>query len=97
MISRLVAVVLVFSFLLLIGCTAHIHKIGTGAQSDEEMQARQWYILFGLVPLNDVDTNEMSGRAENYEIKTETGVVDILLNIITGYVTITSRTVTVSK
>lgn len=95
--NKLVAVLLILSFLFLVGCTAHIHKIGTGAENNDQTQARQWYILFGLVPLNEVDTNEMAENAANYEIKTETSAIDILLNIITSYVTITSRTVTVSK
>ncbi len=83
--------------LFVIGCTTHIHTIGNGPQTGEMVQARQWYILFGLVPLNEVDTHEMAGDAANYEIKTETSAIDILIGIPASYVTVSSRTVTVTK
>ena len=61
------------------------------------MSARQWYILWGLVPLNDVDTTELAGGSVNYEIDTEQGFLDIVINIFTGIVTVNSRTVTVTR
>lgn len=88
---------LVISLLLCLNCAAHLHQVGNGAKGDTQQRARQWYILFGLVPLNEIDTRKMAEDAVNYEIKTETSVTDMFLNILTGYVTITSRTVTVSK
>ncbi|NOZ08546.1 MAG: hypothetical protein GXO91_06665 [FCB group bacterium] len=83
--------------LFVVGCTTHIHTIGNGPQTGEMIQARQWYILFGLVPLNEVDTHEMAGDAADYEIKTETSAIDILIGIPASYVTVSSRTVTVTK
>lgn len=88
---------LMLALMLSLNCAAHIHQIGSGPASETQQHARQWYILFGLVPLNEIDTRKMAENAVNYEIKTETSVTDILLNILTGYVTVTSRTVTVSK
>jgi len=82
---------------IIVGCSAHIHTIGKGAQGNDEIENRQWYILFGLVPLNEVDTKEMSGGAENYEIKTEQSALDIVMNIFTGMISVYSRTVTVTK
>jgi hypothetical protein len=81
----------------MMGCSAHTHIVGSGASSGATDQARQWYILFGLVPLNNVDTATMAAGATNYEIKTEQSFLDIVMNIFTGYVTINSRTVTVTK
>lgn len=81
----------------LAGCSAHIHTIGDGAQGNDLMEKRQWYALWGLVPLNEVDSQEMVGSAENYEIKTETSALDVLINIFTAEVSIVSRTVTVTK
>ncbi|MBN1996485.1 hypothetical protein JW935_02960 [candidate division KSB1 bacterium] len=83
--------------LIVVGCAQHIHKVGKGAQQGQYTEARQWYILFGLIPLNNVDTNAMAGGAADYEIKTENGPLDIILNIFTSYVTVTSRTVSVTK
>jgi len=83
--------------LILGGCATHIHQVGNGAQGNNVVEARQWYILFGLAPLNTVDTNQMAGDATDYEIKTEITVLDFIFNIFTSYVTVNSRTVTVKK
>lgn len=83
--------------LILVGCTAHIHKVGMGPQGNTVLQQRQWYVLWGLVPINNVDTNQMAGGASNYQIKTETSDLDVIINIFTTYVTVVSRTVTVTK
>ena len=83
--------------MLFIGCSAHAHTVGAGPQTGQVETARQWYILFGAIPLNDVDTNEMAGDTENYEIATTTGFVDILIGIPASYITVSSRTVTVTK
>lgn len=95
--KKTIIILLLVSTLILIGCTAHIHSVGNGPQTYEMVEARQWYILFGLVPLNTVDTNTMAAGAADYEIKTETGPLDILMNLFTSYITISSRTVTVTK
>jgi len=86
--------IIVLSF---IGCSANIHTVGNGPQKNEVQEARQWYILFGLVPLNEVNTQEMAGNVKDYEIKTEQSFLDGFMNAFTGVVTITSRTVTVKK
>jgi len=93
----MIIVLILVSLLIVTGCSTHIHTIGKGPQNYEIVEARQWYILFGLVPLNTVDTKTMAAGAEDYEIKTETGPLDILMNIFTSYVTINSRTVIVTK
>ncbi|MFC1527731.1 Bor/Iss family lipoprotein [Candidatus Neomarinimicrobiota bacterium] len=92
---RLIAiVVLLFIF---VGCTTHIHRIGTGPQSYTNDEERQWYVLWGLVPINEVDTKEMAGDVANYEIKTEVTPIDFLISIPASTVSVTSRTVTVTK
>ena len=95
--------------MLFIGCATHVHNIGTGPigagpENGNKVTARQWYLFYGLVPLNSVDTNEMADSAENYEIQTQTGPIDIAISVGLGIVTfgigpaiIQSRTVTVTK
>ncbi len=96
--KKMIAMLIISSFLLLeIGCSTHHHVIGAGAKGNTEIADRQWYILFGLVPLNKVDTQEMAGGAKDYEIITQTSFLDIVMNIFTGYITIYSRTVEVKK
>ena len=97
MIRKTVALLLIVVMLFLTaGCTAHIHKIGKGG-SGNAIEERQWYILWGLVPINDVDTSEMADGAEDYTITTEYNAIDILICLVAGIVTINSRTVTVEK
>jgi len=79
------------------GCAAHQHTIGAGPSSGQTAEARQWYILWGLVPLNEVDSQAMAAGATNYEIQTEQSFLDVVMNIFTGLVTVYSRTVTVTQ
>jgi hypothetical protein len=96
--KTIISIVLMLIFIILFaGCTTHIHNIGTGPESNVIDEERQWYILWGLVPINEVDTKEMAGDIENYEIKTEVTPIDFLISIPAGWVTVTSRTVTVTK
>jgi type II secretory pathway component PulK len=82
---------------LVAGCATHIHQVGRGAQSGQMEQQRQWYVLFGLVPINNVDTGDMAGEADDYTIKTQQSFLDVVINIFTGIVSVNSRTVTVTK
>ncbi len=94
-ILKVVSILLLILFF--VGCTTHIHKVGSGPQSYDSEELRQWYVLWGLVPINDVDTKDMAGDAINYEIKTEVTPLDFLISIPASTVTVTSRTVTVVK
>ena len=98
MYRRAIAVffLLLFTFSL-VGCSYHIHKVGNGPKGNTMTQQRQWYVLFGLVPINDVDTHQMAAGATDYEIKTEQSALDIVINIFTGIASVYSRTVTVTK
>ena len=63
MFRKLSVVLLIVGMLFVIGCATHTHKIGNGAQGFNMTEARQWYALWGLTPLNDVDTSVMAGSA----------------------------------
>jgi len=96
--NKMIKVVIILLLaLFFVGCTTHLHKVGSGPQAYNSEELRQWYILWGLVPLNDVDTKDMAGDAINYEIKTEVTPLDFLIGIPASVVTVTSRTVTVVK
>mgnify|MGYP001194862986 FL=1 len=96
--------------ILFISCATHVHTIGNGAQTGEKITARQFYLFYGLIPLNSVDTNNMAGFDQvgnfntNYEIKTQWSLIDAGLAIALGSFTyglapivIQSRTVTITK
>lgn len=96
--KKFIALLLVFAMVVLMtGCAAHIHQVGKGAQGSSMTEARQWYVLWGLVPINDVDSSDMAGNAADYTIKTEQSALDVIINIFTSCVTVYSRTVTVTK
>ena len=95
--KKVVVMMMIVSSLFLIGCSTHVHTVGTGPQTGQVETARQWYILWGLMPLNTVDVGAMAGGEANYEIKTSTTALDIIIGIPAFYVTGKSRTVTVTK
>ena len=97
MLKKVTSAVLIVSVLFVIGCATHIHKVGNGAQGNDVTTQRQWYVLWGLVPINDVDSHTMADGATDYEIKTEVNFVDVVISIFTGLITVYPRSVTVTK
>ena len=83
------------------GCSTLTHTVGTGGSGNTEVaSSRQWYILWGLVPLNNVDGGNMAkekGLTSNYTVKSQVSFVDGILNILTSIVTISGQTVSVTK
>lgn len=79
------------------GCATHIHTIGNGPAGNTVVIERQWYVLWGLVPINKVDSKVLAAGADNYQIRTEQTALDVVINIFTSWVTVNSRTVTVTK
>lgn len=95
--TMVLALCLLMMSLPMVGCFTMKHSIGSGGSGQSSVSKKQWYALWGLVPLNQVDGGALAAGATDYTIKTQWSFVDILINIITGYVTIHSRTVTVTK
>ena len=95
--SMTMIALLLFVMVAASGCATHTHVIGNGGEGTEILEERQWYVLWGLVPINDVDTVEMADGASNYTIETEQSALDVIINIFTGLITVYSRTVTVTK
>ena len=97
MFRKLSAVFLIAAMLFVIGCSAHVHTVGKGAQGYDVTEARQWYIVWGLVPINEVDTNAMAAGATDYEITTLYSPIDFIIGVVAGSLTVSSRTVSVRK
>ena len=97
MFKKLSAVLLIVGMLFVIGCATHTHVVGNGAQGTDIIESRQWYVLWGIVPINDVDTQAMAGEATDYEITTEVNLLDAIINAVLSEVSIYCRTVTVRK
>ena len=95
---RLKAAVLLFAAMVMFsGCFTQRHVVGDGAQSGQVQEDRQWFVLWGLVPINEVDSATMADGAGNYEVKTEFSAVDVIIGIFTGLVSVYPRTVTVTR
>ena len=78
------------------GCVAHRHSVGLGATGTDEHNARQYYVLFGLIAANDVNAQRMAGGLTSYEVETELlGFFDMLFAPLLLPLTMTTRTVTV--
>ena len=101
---------LIVAAIIISGCYDHVHKIGKGAQTGQEITNRQWYVISGLLPVNDekgafglskhVDGGKMAGDAKNYEIKTEFTLIDLIISYVLNTVvpvTVEARTVTVTQ
>ncbi len=97
MFRKLSVVFLIVAMLFVIGCAAHVHKVGKGAQGNDITMARQWYVLWGVVPINDVDTNAIAEGAADYEITTSVTPLDFVINAVLGQVSINCRIVSVQK
>jgi hypothetical protein len=77
------------------GCTSHYHSIGLGPTGSAEQSERQYYFLFGLIRINEVDPGRMAADLTSYSIETEFSFTDLLLSPLLIPLTVTSRTVTV--
>lgn len=97
MVKKSVAIFLLVVMLFTAGCMGHTHIVGEGVKQDISKSQWQWYILWGLVPLNNVDTQALAGGAKDYEIKTKQSFLNYLVSIFTGIVTIYSRNVEVTR
>lgn len=87
----------IISIFLFTGCFTMTHKVGNGAQGTTTSEERQWYILFGLVPINHVDSQSMAGGATDYTVETQAAPLDIVIGIVTSIVSVQPMTVKVTK
>lgn len=78
-------------------CMGLTHVVGTGASSGAITEKKQWYALWGLVPINEVDSKAMSGGAPNYTIKSKVKFVDYVISAFTSVVSVNVQTVSVLK
>lgn len=96
--KKILVITVLLAFMLAItGCYTNNHIIGSGAKGGTEMTEKQWYALWGLVPINNVNTNSMAGDVNDYQITTSHSFVDLLISAFTGIVTIQVKSVTVKK
>ncbi len=78
-------------------CMIHRHTVHSGALGNTEVRKGQWYLFYGLLPLNNVDTRKMAKPHTSYEITTEITFTDILVSAILSPLTIMRTSVIVRK
>jgi hypothetical protein len=85
-------------------CNATMHTVGTGGKGDcktagqYDAKKKQWYLFWGLLPLNKVNSKDLANGSQNYTIRTTTTFVDGLISIPGGYLLgLRSQTIRVSK
>jgi hypothetical protein len=81
----------------LTGCYTFSHEVGRGATGVGAVEERQWFALWGLWRLNQVDSRAMAGQAGNYTVTTQFTPVDVAISFFTGWFTIYVQTVTVER
>ena len=93
-------------FLLLIllsSCNATMHTVGNGGKGNGkpgnyDNKKKEWYLFWGLLPLNHVDSKELAGGSQNYTIRTTTSFGDGLISIVGSYLLgLRTQTIRVSK
>ena len=102
---KLIVVTLSVSFIILLNsCSATMHTVGTGGRGDCKAEgqydatAKQWYLFWGLLPLNHIDSKDLAGDAKNYTIRTTTTFVDGLIMIPGAYLLgLKPQTIRISK
>ena len=98
MLSKCTAVLILLAMVLMFGCATHTHKVGHGAVFNRiTVVERQWYLLYGLVPINEIDTQAMAEGKRNYEITTQITFIDFIYRALLSPMTITCRTVKVRR
>lgn len=90
--------------IILSSCNATMHTVGTGGKGDcksvgqYDAKKKQWYLFWGLLPLNKVDSKELAGGAQNYTVRTTTSFGDGLIAIPGNYLLgLKTQTIRVSK
>lgn len=92
------ALLLVAFALPLSSCYVLEHTVGNGPTGSESVSQRQFYLFFGGIRLGEqVDSERVAGKSLSYRVRSEWSFTDMLINLFTAPLTITSRTVTVEK
>ncbi len=91
-----IALVLAIS-LPLTGCFTFEHQVGEGSTGRTEVESRQWFAFWGLLPMNEVDSQQLAGGATNYKVTTQFTVLDAVISFFTSFATIYVQTVRVER
>ena len=90
--------------IIMTSCNATMHTVGTGGKGDcksvgqFDAKKKQWYLFWGLLPLNKVDSKDLASGSQNYTVRTTTSFGDGLIAIPGSYLLgLRTQTIRVSK
>ena len=85
---------------LLPACFTFTSTVGRGPVNPQQpvvVQKTRWFALYGIVPLDSFDSNELAGSARDYRVTTQFTFVDCVISMFTSLVSFYRQTVTVEK
>ncbi len=93
--TTLVAVMALANF----GCFVQRHDVGAGATGGERQEFNQWFVLWGLVPITQIedDHEAAAAGATDYTVVSEFTPLDCVINFFTSFVTVYRKTITIEK
>ena len=94
---RLVSILALLTVFLFASCASHRHTVGIGAGGHGQQSMRQYYFFWGLISINDADSQRMTVGLSSYIVDTRFSLIDLLLSPLLVPFLMTSRTVTVYK
>lgn len=82
-----------------VGCFVQKHDVGQGATGGEEREFNQWFILWGLVPITQIedDVESAYAGATDYTVTSQFTPLDCVINFFTSFVTIYRKSITVER
>lgn len=88
----------------LCSCNATMHTVGTGGKGNckspgqYDAKKKQWYLFWGALRLNNVDSKDLAAGKKNYTIRTTFSLGDLLIAIPGSYLLgLHSQTIRVSR
>ena len=99
--KKIIQITLLFCCIsLLSGCFATTHVVGAGGisdgKADYDAKRKKWFLLFGVIPLDDVNAQQLSGDAQDYTVRETFTFIDGMISAVTVGIVV-PRTIRVSK
>ena len=85
--------------LLLPGCFTFTHTVGRGPMSPQPVvtEETQWFALWGIAEMNQVDSQQLAGNAHDYRVTTKFTVMDVVISTFTSFVSFYRQTIIIEK
>ena len=84
---------------LLPGCFTFTHTVGRGPLTPTPVVAKEtrWFALWGVAPMDGLDSADLAGQAHDYRVTTKFTFVDVVISAFTSFASFYRQTVIVEK